>query len=73
VSAHLGHPDPLILPTLAAHTPMDIGGVSSVLEVVPTGCRQGGLQLVGPFLVGLGEPPDLIGGQAQIRSAVRNG
>jgi hypothetical protein len=45
---------------------MDIGGVSSVLEVVPTGCRQGGLQLVGPFLVGLGEPPDLIGGQAQI-------
>jgi hypothetical protein len=35
-------------------------------EVCPAGCCQGGLQLFGPFRVGLGEPPNLAGGQAQI-------
>jgi hypothetical protein len=55
-----------MLPALAANTSRHIGGVSSVLEVLPTGCRQGGLQLLGPFLVGLGEAPHLIGSQAKI-------
>jgi hypothetical protein len=30
----------------AANTPRHIRGIGSVLEVVPTGCRQGGLQLL---------------------------
>jgi hypothetical protein len=53
-----GHTVALVGPTLAATTSRHIGGgVSSVPEVLPTGCRQGGLQLVGPFLVGLGQAP----------------
>jgi hypothetical protein len=39
-------------------------------EVIPTGCRQGGLQLLCPFLVGLGEPPHLIGSQAKVTKHV---
>jgi hypothetical protein len=35
-------------------------------EVVTAACRRGSLQLFGPFAVGLGEPPHLIGGQAQV-------
>jgi hypothetical protein len=31
----------------------------------PGSCK-GGLKVLGPFLVGLGEPPNLIGGQAQV-------
>jgi hypothetical protein len=54
----------------AAHTARHIGGMSSVLEVVPTGCRQGGLQFAEPFLVGLGELPDMVGGHAKITERV---
>ena len=39
-------------------------------EVIPTGCRQGGLQLLCPFLVGLGEPSHLIGSQAKVTKHV---
>ena len=34
-------------------------------EVCPAGCCQGGLQFLRPFRVGLGQPPDLVGGQAK--------
>jgi hypothetical protein len=52
--------------TLAACAAVDVSRVGAVLEVIPTGCRQGGLQLLGPFLVGLGEPPHLVGSQAKV-------
>jgi hypothetical protein len=39
----LSHPDPLVGPALAAHAPTYIGGIGAVLEVVPPGCRQGGI------------------------------
>ena len=37
-----------------------------MLEVVPTGCHQGGLQPLRPLVVGPGEPPHLIGSQAEV-------
>jgi hypothetical protein len=43
---------------------VDVCGVGAMLKVVTAGCRQCGFQLLGPFAVGLGEPPDLVGGQA---------
>ncbi len=32
---------------LAAYAPTYICGIRAVLEVLPTGCRQGGIQLLG--------------------------
>jgi hypothetical protein len=55
-----------VLPALATDTARNVGGIRSMPEVCPAGCCQGGLQLFGPFRVGLGEPPNLVGGQAQI-------
>jgi hypothetical protein len=60
-----GHPDALVLAALLADTTSHVCGSGAVFEVVPAGCRQGGLQLLGPFLVGLGEPPHLVGGQTE--------
>jgi hypothetical protein len=37
-----------------------------VLKVVAARCCQGGIQLFGPFVVGLGESPHLIRSQAKI-------
>ena len=45
-------------PTFVADAARHVRGVGAVLEVVPARCRQGGLKLLGPFLVGLGKPPD---------------
>ena len=56
----LGHPLPLMLPTLTANTAVDIGGVSSMREVVPTRCRQGGLKRCRPLPVHPGHTPNLI-------------
>jgi hypothetical protein len=55
-----------MLPTLTANTAVHVRGGGAVPEVVTAGCCQGGLQLLGPFLVGLGEPPHLIRSQAKI-------
>jgi hypothetical protein len=60
------HPDPLMLAALAADTAHHIRRVGAVVQVVSAGSCKGALQLLGPFLVGLGEPPDLIGGQAEV-------
>jgi hypothetical protein len=65
-SAHLRHPDPLILPTLAADAAAHIRRRGAVLEVAVAGCRQGGLQIGRPLLVGLGESPDLVRGEAKL-------
>jgi hypothetical protein len=54
----------------AADAAVDIRGIGAVLKVVPAGRRQGSLQLLGPFLVSLGEPPHLVGGQAKITEHV---
>ena len=51
---------------LTAHASLHICGVRAVLEVAPADCRQRCFQLLGPFLVGLGQPPCLFGGQAKI-------
>ena len=61
-----GHPDALVSAALAADTAAHVGGVGAVVQVVPAGCRQGCIQLLGPFLVGLGKTPHLIGGQAKV-------
>jgi hypothetical protein len=50
-------------PTLTTDTAL---GVGAVLEVITAACRQRCVQLLGPFLVGLGEPPHLIGSQAKV-------
>jgi hypothetical protein len=61
-----GHPNPLVLPTLAADAAVHVYSVSAVLEVIPTGRRQGCLQFSRPGFVGLAEAPDLIGSQAEV-------
>jgi hypothetical protein len=61
-----GHTDALVGPTLDAVTAVHVRGIGAVLEVIPARCRQGGLKLLGPFRVGLGQPPDLIGSKAEI-------
>ena len=55
-----------MLPTLAANTAAHICGIRTVLKVILTGCRQSGFQLLRPFPIGLGEPPNLVGGQAEV-------
>jgi hypothetical protein len=55
-----------MLPALAADTARHVRRVSAVLEVIAAGSCKGSLQLLGPFLVGLGEPPHPIRGQAEI-------
>jgi hypothetical protein len=55
-----------MVPALAADTAVHLRGIGSVLEVVPAGRRQGRLQFLGPFLVGPGESPHLVGGQAEV-------
>jgi hypothetical protein len=62
----LSHPDPLVFPALAAHASLHICGVRPVFQVITAGCRQGCLQLLGPFRVGLGQSPYLIGSQAKV-------
>jgi hypothetical protein len=65
LSALLRHPDPLMTAAFAARTARHIGGVSSVVEVVATRSRQGGLKRCRP-VVGLGKSPHLIGSQTRI-------
>ena len=54
-----------MLPTLNANTAVHVRGGGAAPEVCPAGCCQGGLQFLRPFRVGLGQPPDLVGGQAK--------
>ena len=60
------HPDELILPTVAAHAAVQIRGVGAVLQVISAARRQSGLQLLGPFLIGPGEPKHPVRGQVQV-------
>jgi hypothetical protein len=55
-----------MFPALLADTARQISGVGSMPEVAPAVCGQRSLKLLGPFPVGPGEPPHLIGRQAQI-------
>ena len=66
VSPVPAHPDALVLPTFAADTAVRVGGIGAMPEVFPTGCRQCGLELLGPFVVGLSQSPHLVGGQAEV-------
>ncbi len=65
-SGTLSHPLPLVLATLLADTASHIGGVGAVLEVAAARCHQRCLELLRPFLVGLGEAADLVEAQAQV-------
>ena len=60
------HPDALMLPTFATDAALHVRGIGAVLEVVPAGCRQGGIQLLRPILVGLGQAPDLVGCEPEV-------
>jgi hypothetical protein len=40
------HSDTLILPAFAADAAANVGGIGAVLEVVATGCRLCGFQLI---------------------------
>jgi hypothetical protein len=66
LSAVPGHPLALVLPALSADAAVGVSGIRTMLEVVPAGCRQGGLETLGPFRVGLSQPPHSVGGQAKI-------
>jgi hypothetical protein len=60
------HPDLLVRPTLSTDAARHICGVGAVLEVVPAAGHQSGLKCAGPLLVGLGQSPHLVGGQAKV-------
>jgi hypothetical protein len=62
----LSHPDALVLAALPAHATLDVGRVRAVLQVVAARSCQGFLEHCRPFLVGFGEPPDLIWRQLQV-------
>jgi hypothetical protein len=55
-----------MLTALPADTARHIRRIRAVLEVLAPGCRQGGIQLLGPFLVSPAESPDLVGRQFQV-------
>jgi hypothetical protein len=55
-----------MLSAFFAHAARDIGGIGAVSEVVPTGCRQRSIEGSEPFIVGLGQSPDLVRGEAKI-------
>jgi hypothetical protein len=54
-----------MLPTLLADKAHHIRGIGPVLRVLPASGHQGGLEHGRSLLVGLGEPPDLVSGQAE--------
>ena len=56
----------LVGSALAADAAVRVGGASAVLEVASPRCRQGGLKRCRPVVVGPGEPPNLVGGQAKV-------
>lgn len=60
------HPHALMLRALVADAALHVCRVGAVPKVHSAGCRQGGLQLRGPLLVGLGKTPDLVGREVQI-------
>ena len=51
---------------VAAHAAVQVRGVGAMLQVFSAARRQGGIQLLGPFLVGPGEPKDPIRGQSEV-------
>ena len=67
------HPDALMLPTVAAETAANVGGVGAVLEVVPAGRSQCGFNRRRPLVVSLGQPPDLVRRQAEVAEHRGNG
>ena len=54
-----------MLPTLPANTAAHICAIGAVFEVVPSSRHNGSIERGQPFLVGLGEPPHLVGGQTE--------
>jgi hypothetical protein len=55
-----------MLPALAADAARDVRRISPVLEIVSTGSDESVIERRRPLRLGLGEPPNLIRGQAQI-------
>jgi hypothetical protein len=67
------HPDALMLPTVAADTAANVGGVGAVLEVVPAGRSQCGFNRRRPLVVSLGQPQTWLGVRPRSRSTAGNG
>jgi hypothetical protein len=61
-----GRPDALMGPTLPADTAVHVRSIGAVLKVVSAGRCKGGIQHLGPFRVGLRQPPHLVRGQPKI-------
>ena len=55
-----------MLSALSADTARHVRRAGPVLEVIPTHCRQGCIQHLGPLLVGLGQSPHLVRGEAEV-------
>ena len=55
-----------MLSALAADAAAHVRGGGAMLELLPTSCRQCGLQLLRPFLVGFSESPHLIGREVKL-------
>jgi hypothetical protein len=66
LAAVLGHPSPLVVPAVLADTARHISGIRAVLEVLPAGRVQRGIERRRPFLIALGKAPHLVGGQVEI-------
>jgi hypothetical protein len=66
------HPDALVGPALTTDTAVHVCGVGAVFEVVAAGCREGGLELVGPFVVGPGQSHTWLEVRPRSRSTLRN-
>jgi hypothetical protein len=59
------HPNLLMRSAVAAHAAVEVRGVGAVLQLLSAACRRGGLQLLGPLVVGPGEPKHPIRGQPE--------
>jgi hypothetical protein len=56
----------LVLTTLLADTARNVRRVRAVLELIATNSCQGGVLQSRPFMIGLGQPPNLIRDEAKV-------
>jgi len=61
-----GQPLGLVLTTLLADTARNVRRVCPALDVIATNSCQGGVLQGRPFMIGLGQPPNLIRGEAKV-------
>jgi hypothetical protein len=59
------HPYALVLATLLADAAGNVRGIGAVLEILPAGRRQRSIEGCQPFIVDLGQSPNLVWAQAK--------